>query len=159
MRAGLGLTAAAVAAISMLPVAAAAQGAAPVTATLARLSWLPGIWTGTAGPASFEERWTPAAGGAMLAVSRTLRGNQMVGFEFLRIIERDGTLIYVAQPGGNPPTEFRLTSISADSVTFENRAHDFPKVIVYARRADGALEARVSDGGQKGETFVFRRGQ
>jgi hypothetical protein len=29
-------------------------------------------------------------------------------------------------------------------------------MIRYTRRADGALEARVSDGGQKAETFVFK---
>jgi hypothetical protein len=31
------------------------------------------------------------------------------------------------------------------------------KVIRYAKRADGSLEATVSDGGQRAETFVFRR--
>jgi hypothetical protein len=81
----------------------------------------------------------------------------MAAFEFLRIVERDGGLVYIAQPGGRPPTEFALAGIDGDSVTFENRAHDFPKVIRYARRPDGALEARVSDGGQRAEVFVFRR--
>jgi len=32
-----------------------------------------------------------------------------------------------------------------------------PKVIRHAKRADGSLEATVSDGGQRAETFVFRR--
>ena len=81
----------------------------------------------------------------------------MVAFEFLRIVERDGGLIYIAQPEGRPPTEFPLTAITTDSATFENPAHDFPKMIRYAKRADGSLEARVSDGGQRGETFVFKR--
>jgi hypothetical protein len=80
----------------------------------------------------------------------------MVAFEFLRIVERDGTLIYIAQPDGRPPTEFRLSAITADSATFENKAHDFPKVIAYTKKPDGTLEARVSDGNQKGETFEFR---
>jgi hypothetical protein len=40
---------------------------------------------------------------------------------------------------------------------FENPAHDFPKMIRYTLRADGTLEARVSDGGQQAETFVFTR--
>ena len=92
----------------------------------------------------------------MLAVSRTTKGDRMVAFEFLRIVERDGTLVYIAQPNGNPPTEFRLSAITSESATFENKAHDFPKVIAYARKPDGTLEARVSDGGQKGETIVFR---
>ena len=126
-------------------------------ATASQVAWLAGVWQGGNGPLTFEERWTPPAGGAMLAVSRTLKGDRMVAFEFLRIIERDGGLVYIAQPNGRPPTEFTLTAITADSATFENPAHDFPKVIRYSRRADGTLEARVSDGGQRAETFVFRR--
>ena len=48
----------------------------------------------------------------MLAVSRTLKGDRMVAFEFLRIVERDGGLVYIAQPNGRPPTEFTLTAIT-----------------------------------------------
>ena len=93
----------------------------------------------------------------MLAVSRTIKGNRMVAFEFLRIVERRGTLVYIAQPNGRPPTEFTLTQVNDRSATFENPSHDFPKMIRYTLREDGSLEARVSDGGQRGETFVFRR--
>ena len=132
----------------------APQPVQPVRASLSQLTWLAGVW---AGGDNTEERWTPAAGGAMLAVSRTIQGDRMVAFEFLRIVERDATLIYIAQPDGRPPTEFRLSAITADSVTFENRAHDFPKVIVYTKKPDGTLEARISDGGKKGETFRFHR--
>jgi len=133
------------------------RGAPAARGTLMQLTWLAGTWRGADGPVTFEERWTPAAGGAMLAVSRTLKGDRMVAFEYLRIVERDGTLLYIAQPNGRPPTEFTLTAIAADSATFENPLHDFPKMIRYARRPDGSLEARVSDGSQKGETFVFKR--
>jgi hypothetical protein len=42
----------------------------------------------------------------MPAVSRTLKDGRMAGFESLRIVERDGGLVYIAQPGGRPPTEF-----------------------------------------------------
>jgi Domain of unknown function (DUF6265) len=136
---------------------APAQGTRPAArAALTQLAWLAGTWVGGGRPVTFEERWTPAAGGAMLAVSRTLKGDRMVAFEFLRIVERDGGLVYIAQPNGRPPTEFTLTAITADSATFENPMHDFPKMIRYAKRADGSLEARVSDGGQKSETFVFK---
>jgi hypothetical protein len=137
---------------------ARAQGAKPsARGTLANMAWLPGNWVGGNGPVTFEERWTPPAGGAMLAVARTLKGDRMVAFEFLRIVERDGSLVYIAQPEGRPPTEFILTAITADSATFENPMHDFPKMIRYAKRRDGSLEARVSDGGAKTETFVFTK--
>lgn len=135
----------------------AQRGATPASGTLMQLAWLAGTWRGMDGPVTFEERWTPAGGGAMLAVSRTLTGDRLVAFEFLRIVERDGGLVYIAQPNGRATTEFTLTAIAADSVTFENPMHDFPKMIRYQVRGDGSLEARVSDGGNKSETFVFAR--
>jgi hypothetical protein len=136
---------------------ARSQGGKPaMRGTIAQLTWLAGTWSGGDSRVSVEERWTPPAGGAMLAVSRTLTGDRMVAFEFLRIVERNGTLIYIAQPNGRPPTEFTMTASSADSVTFENPTHDFPKMIRYGKRADGSLEARVSDG-PRGETFVFKK--
>ena len=94
----------------------------------------------------------------MLAVSRTIKDDRLAAFEFLRIVERDGGLVYIAQPNGRPPTEFVLTVMTADSATFENPAHDFPKMIRYTRRADGSLEARVSGaGGERPQVFVFTR--
>jgi hypothetical protein len=128
-----------------------------ISATIAQVGWMEGNWVGTDGGVTVEERWTPPAGGAMLAVSRTLKGGRMAGFEFLRIVERDGGLVYVAQPGGKPPTDFTLTAVSGNSATFENPEHDFPKLIRYTKRPDGSLEARVGDGGAKDETYVFRR--
>jgi hypothetical protein len=143
-------------AIGLLTPIGAAQSRPNVPTSLSQLAWLAGTWSGGGGGVAIEERWTAPAGGAMLAVSRTVKGDRMVAFEYLRIVERDGTLFYIAQPNGRPPTEFRLSAITADSAMFENQAHDFPKVIAYRKKADGTLEARVSDGGQRGETFLFR---
>ena len=78
----------------------------------------------------------------MLAVSRTLRDGLMSAFEFLCIVERDGGLVYTAMPNGRTPaTDFTLTKIDDTSATFENPAHDFPKMIRYTKRPDGSLEA------------------
>lgn len=111
---------------------AAARQTTPVP-SIEALQWLEGTWVASVGATRFEERWTPPAGGAMLAVSRTIRGERMVGFEFLRIVSRDGGLFYIAQPGGRPPVEFRLTSNAAGSAVFENPQHDHPRVIRYTR--------------------------
>jgi hypothetical protein len=139
---------------------ARAQSAAPSTpvrATIAQAAWLVGDWRGTTGTTTFDELWTDGAGGTMVAVSRTLRDGKLLAFEFLRIAERNGSLVYIAQPGGRPPTDFTLAAITADSMTFENSAHDFPKVIRYARQADGSLEATTSDAGAKRQVFRFTR--
>jgi hypothetical protein len=134
------------------------ERAVPARATIADVGWLAGDWVVTQGRATIEERWSSAAGGAMLAVSRTIKDDRLAAFEYLRIIQRDGGLVYVAQPNGRPPTEFVLTAVTADSATFENPAHDFPKMIRYTRRSDGSLEARVSgSGGDRPQVFVFAR--
>jgi hypothetical protein len=127
--------------------------------TIAQVAWISGTWVGSRGTSTVEERWTPAAGGSMMAISRTVRDGMMSAFEFLCIVERDGSLVYQAMPNGRmPATDFTLTKIDDASALFENPAHDFPKMIRYTRQPDGSLEAVVSgEGGQKPLTFVFKR--
>ena len=133
--------------------------AAPVAAKLAQAEWLAGTWVGTTGTSASEERWTPGGGGSMLAVARTLRDGIMTSFEFLCIVERNGGLVYTAMPNGRQPaTDFTLTKFDANNLTFENPAHDFPKMIRYTLAADGTLEAVVSGTDQqKPQIFRFKR--
>jgi hypothetical protein len=134
------------------PASTAAASPAKPAASIAQVSWLSGVWVGASGS---EERWTPAASGAMLGISRTQRGGVVTEFEFLCIVERGGGLVYQAMPGGrSPATDFTLTAIGSDHVTFENPRHDFPKALRYTRRADGTLEAVVS-GDPKDPTLTF----
>lgn len=134
---------------------------APAKATIGDLAWLAGAWVGTrgaSGATSIEERWSPPLGGAMLGVSRTVSRGRMSAFEFLRIVERDGSLTYVAQPGGAPPTEFVLTEVGASRAVFENPRHDSPQRIAYELSAEGGLSASIgySKGG-KPQRFEFKR--
>ena len=140
----------------------AGQPPAPVTATaatLGQIDWLAGTWIGTSGTTAFEERWTPPGGGSMLAVARSLRNGVMNAFEFLCIVQRNGGLVYTAMPNGRQPaTDFTLTKIEQNSVTFENPAHDFPKMVRYTLGADGTLEAVVSGTEQqKPQVFRFKK--
>ncbi|MDX2262531.1 MAG: DUF6265 family protein [Gemmatimonadales bacterium] len=118
---------------------------APAKAAIGGLGWLAGAWTGTrSSGSSLEERWSPPLGGAMLGVSRTVsRGGRMSAFEYLRILERDSGLVYVAQPNGAPPTEFVLTELTSTRAVFANPRHDYPKRIVYELSADGDLSATI----------------
>jgi hypothetical protein len=132
----------------------------PRQATINDIGWLSGAWVGTrSSGSSIEERWSPPLGGAMLAVSRTVNtSGKMVAFEYLRIVERDGGLVYIAQPGGAKPTEFVLTDLSPTQAVFDNPRHDYPKRIVYELTADGALNATI--GYAKGGTprrFEFKQ--
>ncbi|HJZ70508.1 MAG TPA: DUF6265 family protein [Vicinamibacterales bacterium] len=131
---------------------------APAAASIADVAWMAGTWVSTNGRQTVEEHWTSPAGGAMLSVSRTVADGKLAEFEFLRIVERGGGLVYIAQPNGRPPTEFAMTRRDDDSVTFENPQHDFPQLIRYEKRTDGTLVASIS-GGPAGRqmSWVFRR--
>lgn len=137
----------------------------PAKATIGDLAWLAGAWVGTrSSGSSIEERWSPPLGGAMLAVSRTVNtSGKMNAFEYLRIVERDGGLVYIAQPGGAKGTEFVLTELGGTATgttraVFDNPRHDYPKRIVYELSAEGSLSATI--GFMKGGTprrFEFKR--
>ncbi|GJQ30789.1 MAG: hypothetical protein HBSAPP03_26730 [Phycisphaerae bacterium] len=136
----------------------------PAKAVIADVAWISGAWVGTrSSGSSIEERWSPPLGGAMLAVSRSVNtSGRMNAFEYLRILEREGGLVYAAQPGGAKATEFVLTELGGENgvrrAVFENPRHDYPKRIVYELSAEGGLSATI--GNMKGGTprvFEFRR--
>lgn len=120
------------------------------------LTWLAGDWEIADPTTQVEEHWIRPAGGAMLGVGRTIRGGKMAFFEFLRIETRANDIFYVAQPRGGDATSFRLVRVTAQSAVFENLEHDFPKRILYARTADGGLDARIEgDGTEKEKPHAF----
>ena len=95
----------------------------------------------------------------MLGVSRTVnKKGKTVAFEYLRIVERDGGLVYVAQPNGRPPTEFVLTELRGTRAVFENPRHDSPQRIVYELSDGGVLSASIGfmNGGRP-TRFEFTR--
>ncbi len=125
--------------------------------SISQLSWMTGDWQ-TVGKTKIEEHWMAPAGGTMIGMGRTLRGDRTTEFEFLRIQERDGEIYYVANPLGLcPATDFKLTKLTSDQVVFENPQHDFPKRVSYRKNSDGSLTATVDGGpGTKANTFAYR---
>ena len=123
-----------VAAVS-LAFAASAPSPAPAGPTLADFGWLGGHWQSQGEGHTVEELWLPSRGGMLLGLNRTTtpRGTE---FELLRIDERNGTIAYLASPGGRPPVAFALKSLQGQVAEFENPEHDFPKRIRYSRDKD-----------------------
>jgi hypothetical protein len=129
-----------------------------VHARISQLTWLVGTWHGPPGASAMQEHWTSAAGGVMLGTNRTTRDSVMTAFEFLCISERAGTLVFTPRPNAGPPTDFVLTHIDADSATFENPSHDFPRRIKYIRTGDNGMRATISGTPQQPVvTFAFAR--
>ena len=122
-------------------------------------AWLAGHWRSEQAGRITEEVWLAPAQGLMTGMSRS-HGGPRPFFEFLRIERRGDEVYYLAQPRGGAATEFRAVRTNADSAVFENPTHDFPRRIVYERRADGGLAARIEgsvDGKPRLERWDYRR--
>ena len=139
---------------------ASALATVPANRNLDPLAFIAGSWLSDSGGVTIEEHWIPAKAGTMFGVSRTVRSDRTIAFEFLRIEVRDQGVYYVAQPNGRPPTDFELVSTADGVAVFENPSHDHPKVIRYRRTGDTTLLVEI-EGDEKGQhvkqEFSFRR--
>jgi hypothetical protein len=135
--------------------AATVAAAAPSDPVAQRLGWLAGCWGGEKGTTAFGEIWTVASPDLLVGLNVTTKPSKPAEFEYLRVETRGGTPAYVAQPGGAPPTAFEWSAedSTADTATFVNMQHDFPKRIAY-RRIDASSLLAWIDAGPKGALRV-----
>ncbi|MBL9021418.1 MAG: nuclear transport factor 2 family protein [Myxococcales bacterium] len=124
----------------------------------ARVGWLSGAWVGVSdGGERVEETWMVPVGGKMVGSGRSSKDDKLVFFELLRIEARDGKLVYVAHPLGKPPTEFvEVAGTTAERITFENRAHDWPKRVIYQRTAEGVAVTVEGDPAQPRDAWTMK---
>ena len=135
-----------------------AAGAA--TAAEPEFDWLAGHWCGGSAGRVIDEVWLPEAGGALLGMSRTVRGGKTESFEFMRVVPAGKDAGLHVQPNGVAATVFVIAERGKDRVRFENAAHDFPNKIEYWREGD-ALRAWIAGPGRDGKElkipFDYRR--
>jgi len=124
------------------------------SASMPGLQWLQGYWCSGQGEERIEELWLVPASGELLGINRTTNKGVMTGFEYLRIVEQDKMLTYIAQPGGSPPTPFQLAESGDQRIVFENLQHDFPQRIEYQRTGE-KLRAQISGPGEDGEVMTI----
>lgn len=115
----------------------------PTTTPIDKVGWLAGSWELSSGTRTVHEQWMEPLGGSMLGMGRTVRDSKTVEFEFVRIEEQDGLLVYIAQPSGQKQASFRQTELTDSLVVFSNPEHDFPQSVRYQRLPDGTILARV----------------
>jgi hypothetical protein len=138
--------------------AAPAPGESP-KADISSLAWLAGAWGGDDTGTFNEETWIAPKAGSMLAVHRDVKNGKTVGFEFLRIEEQEGSLVYVASPDGKTPTPFRLVESGPTRAVFENPALEFPRRVLYFRDGE-TLHARIEGargGKPAAKEWIWRR--
>ena len=107
------------------------------------LSWMSGIWSGSAGGVDSEEYWTTGKGNAMFGIHRDIGKGKTMSFEFLRIELQGDQIVFLAMPNGrSPATPFPLKEVKGMRVVFENPTHDFPQRIIYWKDGND-LRARI----------------
>src|SRR5258708_18910733 len=70
-----------------------------------RLSFMTGCWAFQSGDSETEEYWTKPSGGAMLGLSRTVRGGKTVFTEYTQIREQNGALSMFVQVDHGIPSD------------------------------------------------------
>ena len=125
--------------------------------TMTDLNFLAGNWTGSQGGASMQEIWTSSSGGILVGLHKDVFPNGRSSFEFLRIVETEKGITYLASPGGSKPTPFPLKEVNDKKAVFENLDHDFPQRIIYELQSD-KLMVRIEDAsGEKGKGWVWTK--
>jgi hypothetical protein len=115
--------------------------------------WIVGHWCGERNGSFIEEQWLAPRGDVMLGLSRTVKGDRTLSFEFMRI-ESGAETRFIAQPQGDPPTVFTMTASGEGWARFENPAHDFPNRVEYRRTANG-LHAQIAGTGKDEKVMVI----
>ena len=120
------------------------------------LAWQAGLWRSADGD-SWQYVSCPR-GGMQLGLQQDLREGRTRFFEFQRYEERDGGIVFQAQPLGRAPTPFVLIEAAESRAVFENTGHDFPQRIILERHGEvlsGRIEGR-EDGVAKSAEWSWR---
>lgn len=131
-----------------------------LSAQTSALKWMAGCWERRTNNLVVTEQWSFPRAKMMFGAGQTTRGDSTIEYEHTRIFERDGKLVYSAQPSGQDPAEFVADSAGGYSVIFSNPAHDFPQRVIYRRLGADSLLGRIEGqrGGQiRGVDFSYRR--
>lgn len=147
-----------------LAIAASAMAQEAPSAASPLPVWMAGCWITAGEGVRTEECWTAPRGAMMLGSSHSFEGDTTRWFEHMRIVREEGGLVFVAQPGGAPPTRFAMTAAPTGvdgrprGVLFTSSEHDYPQRVHYFLDADGTLVGEISlMDGSRVQRWVYRR--
>lgn len=134
---------------------------APRTA-MGDLAFMLGKWTQTEPDGAYSlETWEQADGDRLSGWAFTLMGKDTV-FQERMSLHSEGNAIYftaMADPKEGP-VRFQMTSLVERHAIFENKLHDYPKMIEYKAVGDSGLHARISgvrDGNYGAKDFPLKK--
>ena len=121
------------------------------------MKWLLGEWQSKNEKSLITESWT--MDGSLLVgkgITKKFGSKSSEFIEHLSIQKIAETIFYSAKPPQNDyPVSFKLIDCSATHLKFENKTHDFPKVITYRQLSKTKMRAEVSGEKSKSFSLVF----
>jgi len=125
--------------------------------------WLIGNWGNTLPDGSFIEKWTKENDTVYKAESYFIANNDTLFAEYVTLGKVNDTITYtvtVPDQNNEQPVGFKLTSMSANKMVFENPQHDYPNKIEYTKVTADSIIAVIyglKKGKQASETFAMAR--
>jgi hypothetical protein len=122
---------------------------------------LPGDWEYRSGSLYIFESWEEVNDSLLNGFSFTIKDDDTVSYERLRLHIKNGKIIYsaaVENQNDGREIDFELTSLNGKAV-FENADHDFPQKITYEIKDDSltAIVEGISNGKKKSFTINYLR--
>ena len=127
---------------------------------LKAFDWLNGNWMRTTSKSNSYESWTKKSMYLFDGISYSVKDNDTIIEERIKIVKDGNDIFYIADVPHNPaPVAFKLTEMSENKFVFENKTHDFPQTVVYERIADDKFIATIAgikkDGKASAYSFEF----
>lgn len=148
----------------LLMMLAGAAQVEPAAVPIALPTWMAGCWITqpNADGQRSEECWTVPRGTMMLGSGHNFDAGRTVTFEHMRIEQADGSLVFVALPGGQNSTRFMLQATRVgddlrDGLSFVNLDNGYPQRILYWRDGEELLAEIAFIDGRERVRWRFRR--
>jgi hypothetical protein len=135
----------------------------PAYELIRKLNWLSGSWSGRSPDGIFGEGWELVNDSVYHGKGYFIVGKDTVSSESLRLVQEGTQLFYeptVKNQNGGKAVRFEMTSLSENTVVFENPSHDFPQKINYTLVNPDSLVAEISgeiEGKHRSEVFAMAR--
>lgn len=130
---------------------------------LEKMNWLLGNWENKLPEGLLTETWSKKNDSTFTATSFFIIDKDTVHSESIELTQLKEELIYrptVKGQNNDEPVDFKLTSDTENTFTFENAAHDYPQKITYKKVNETNLLATIS-GKQQGkdstESFPMKK--
>ena len=125
-----------------------------------QFQWLVGNWKGAQNDGTFFESWTKIDDNTMEGFGCQVVKSDTLFKEYLQIHKVGSIWVYIASIEQGYPVLFSLINSENNQWTFVNYEHDFPQRIVYTKREDGKLHAKVegeTEGAQMKEEYLLEK--